>query len=434
MSGVADSFTRTSGAARVTARGNVTLISGQAKTTAVGAGGASVAITNVSGTVPVSVAGVKVSANKLEVNIAGVNTSGGKVLTTAAGGGTNVAITNVSGQVPVTAGGAPLPVTVASQPIAVSAAAGVGGLVTAQMHAVVDDATPAEVNEGVCGAVRMTSARAMHVGIMTNPAGATVVSGAIRTTAVGAGGAAVAITNVSGDIRVTAGGLPIPVTIAAQPIAVSIAAKAAIDVSAQGGVIAVSVQNEPLVDVCGVNRTGSALNTFIAGVSGDVRVTVANAALNVNVVNVSGQVAVTAGALPIPVTIAAQPIAVSQAAPLAWEIAQRGDAVFNALVSNPVKFGKLAQVAGAVCADIVAGVAARKIRVLGGYFNSTGTATAIFMTTGASAALTPKIVMYGGFVLPITPYGYFETAVGSALSLQIEGGSIGGIITYAEVF
>ena len=81
-----------------------------------------------------------------------------------------------------------------------------------------------------------------------------------------------------------------------------------------------------------------------------------------------------------------------------------------------------------------AGVVGRRIRVLGGYFNSTATATAIFLTTGVSAALTPKIVIYGGFVLPSDPLGYFQTAVGSALSLQIEGGSVGGFITYAESF
>lgn len=473
--------------------------------------------------------------------ISGILVSG-KVPTTAAGGGSNVAITNVSGNVRVVLPG------VNTTNSALDVNASFTGVTAAELYAQVDDATPADTDEGAFGTLRMTSARALHVnqrgGVavsgevslrgqsnfsLTNVSGqvpvtagnlpipvtvaaqpiavsvnaGTMVSGQIKTTAVGAGGAAVAITNVSGQVRVTAGDLALPVSghmraqvetsapadvnelafgnlrmtsarglhVAVQgtPLVnpgggVNIASSAlAVNIATPGtniGVSAAALPQQdvsahafitnigPLTDVCGVNRTASALNTFLTGTS--------------------AQIHVTAGDLPVPVTIAAQPVAVSIAAKLPIDVsaqgaalqvtaqggsfavsaqgaaltvsgaggrqgALRGDAIYNAQVSNPVKFGKLAAVAGAVCADIVAGVASRRIRVLGGYFNSTGTATAIFLTTGASAALTPKIVVYGGFVLPANPYGYWETAVGSALSLQIEAGTIGGVITYQEV-
>ena len=337
------------------------------------------------------------------------------------------------------AGGVPLPVNVVnvSGQINVTASNNIGVSAAGTLNVSAGGAYLSAIDTATSGTRALTSAVMANTSAMRldiDRVEALVTASALKVLASFSGVTAAAVTaaggvplpvnvaNVSGQVNVTATN-NIPVTIAAQPIAVSIAAKAAIDVSAQGaalqvtaqggsfavsaqgGAITVSVQNEPLVDVCGVNRTGSAMNVFLAGTS--------------------AQVHVTAGDLPVPV---------SQAAPLGWEIANRGDAIFNALVSNPVKFGKLAQVAGAVCADIVAAVASRRIRVLGGYFNSTGTATAIFMTTGASAALTPKIVINTGFVLPINPYGYFETAVGSALTLQVEGGSVGGIITYQEVF
>lgn len=428
-------------------------VSGKIPTTAAG-GGSNVAVTNVSGDVRVTAGALPV-----QVSVAGVTRVSGQIKTTAVGaGGAAVAITNVSGQVPVTAGGAPLPVTVAGQPLAMSAAAGLGGLVTAQMHAVVDDASPADVNEGVFGAVRMTSARAMHVGLMTNPVGATIVSGALRTTAVGAGGAAVAITNVSGAIRVTAADLPLPVTVAAQPLAVSAAAATwPVQITNVSGQVAVTAPGGPLTDVCGVNRTASALNTFIAGVSGQVIVTSpggpltdvcgvnrTGSALNTFIAGTSAQIHVTAGDLAVPVTIAAQPVAVSiaanaavavsQNAPLAWEIGLRGDQVYNALVSNPVKFAKI-QINAAACTDVVAAVASRRIRVLGATFHTAGTCTAWFLTTGASAALTGKLPLAAGAIWPPQQWGYLETAVGSALSIQTETAvQLGGTITYTEVF
>lgn len=192
-------------------------------------------------------------------------------------------------------------------------------------------------------------------------------------------------------------------------------------------------------------------------VSGQTRVTAAGGAAvvvsgevslrgqsNFAITQVSGNIPVTGGGTPLPtlasvsgdvrITAAGAPITISANAPGGVQGAIRGDAIYNALVSNPVKYGKVAAVAGAVCADIVAGVASRRIRVLGAAFFSTGTATAIFLTTGASAALTPKIPMANGFVLPTNEFGWFETAVGSALTLQVEAGTVGGVVCYQEVF
>lgn len=239
-----------------------------------------------------------------------------------------------------------------------------------------------------------------------------------RVTSVGAG-----VVVVSGQAKVTSRGqqFQIQVTAGNQPLPITIGnVSGTVPVSAAGGSFAVSAQ-------------GGSFAVNLVNVSGQVKVTAGDASLNINVANVSGQVKVTAGDVPVVVTVASQPVAVSQNAPLAWEVGARGDAVFNATVSNPVKFARF-QAAGAVCADVVAGVAGRKIRVLGGFMVSTGTATAIWMTTGASAALTGKIPIANGLVWTPNEFGYFETAAGSALSLQIEGGTIGGGITYAEVF
>lgn len=371
------------------------------------------------GAVVAAICGVNVASSALAVNIATPGTNIG----ISAAALPSITIGNVSGQINVTA----------SNNIGVSAAGTLNVSAGGAYLSAIDTATSG-TRALVSAVMANTSATRLDIdriealvtasGLNVN---ATFGAAEVAVTA-GATPLPVNVVNTSGQISVTAP-TNIPVTIAAQPIAVSIAAKAAIDVSAQGaalqvtaqggsfavsaqgGSIAVSVQNEPLVDVCGVNRTGSAMNVFLAGTSAQVHVTGGDLSLPVNQTGVN----------------------VVNSAAAAYDVV-RGDAIYNAAVSNPVKFGKLAQVAGAVCADIVAGVASRRIRVLGAYFNSTGTATAIFMTTGASAALSPKMVINTGFVLPVNPYGWLETAVGSALSLQVEGGSVGCIITYCEVF
>ena len=370
------------------------MVSGQIKTTAVGAGGASVAITNVSGNVPITAGGTPLPVNVVNVS--------GQVQITAA---TPIPVlASISGQVNVTA----------TNNIGVSAAGTLNVSAGGAYLSAIDTATSG--TRALTSAV-MANTSAIRLDIDRLEAAVTASALDVRATFSGVTAAAVTaaggvplpvnVVNTSGQISVTAP-TNIPVTVAAQPIAVSIAAKAAIDVSAQGAALQVTAQGGSFA----VSAQGGSLSVNVANISGNVKVTAANG-------------------VPLPVNQLGVNVVNSAAA--AYDVV-RGDAVYNAAVSNPVKFGKLAQVAGAVCADIVAAVASRRIRVLGGYFNSTGTATAIFMTTGASAALTPKIVINTGFVLPINPYGYFETAVGSALTLQVEGGSVGGIITYQEVF
>ena len=345
-------------------------------------GAAEVAVTAGGSPLPVSAAGVKVSGARLEIDISRVGIVSGAIKTTAVGaGGAAVAITNVSGDVRVTA----------PNNIGISAAS-LPNVSAAIMGWVETSGTPAQVNERTVGMVGMTSSRALYVDVKSPGT----------------------------NIGVSAAALPQQ------------------DVSAHA-----FITNQPLVGVCGVNTVGSALNVNIVNVSGQVAVTAGGSPLPV-LASISGQVGVTAGNSPLPVlasisgdvrvTAGNTPITVSANNPLGLLEAQRGDAIFNALVSNPVKFARFPQTAGAVCADIVAAVASRKIRVIGGAFFATSTCTMVFMTTGASAALTPQIVVANGYVLPPNPYGWFETATGSALDIQIENGRVGGFITYQEVF
>ena len=408
----------------------------------------------------VGITGVDVTNSALDVN-AVVTPASSQVV--SAIGGLAVRLVNTSGQVQVTspalavsaAGGTlgvggnelsaaraslsairadmdRLEAAVTASALEVKAVVEVAALTAAELYAFVNTSGPPATDEETFGRLHMTSAHALHV----REQGPIAVSGEV---------------SLRGTPHVTIGGIGIAssalaVNIATPGTNIGVSAVALPTVVVSGEV---SLRGTPHVTLGGIGIASSALAVniaspganigisaaalpgIVASISGDVRVTAAGGLLNVNVANISGNVKITAAnGTPLPVNQLG--VNVANSAQESYG-ALRGDAIYNAQVSNPVKFGKIAQVAGAVCADIVAAVASRRIRVLGGYFNSTGTATAIFMTTGASAALTPKIVVYGGFVLPANPYGYFQTAVGSALTLQIEAGSVGGFITYQEV-
>jgi hypothetical protein len=501
---------------------NIVNVSGQIQVTAptnIGISAASLPglIASISGDVRVTAGGAPIP----------VTVAGQPVAVSAAGAVWPVQITNVSGAVRVTAGDLPVPVTVGGQPIAVSVAAGtianvsVGGAYLSAMDTatsgtrafasaimantsatrldmdrleaavtasaldvratfsgvtaaavtaaggvplpvnIVQTSAQIHVTAGnlglpviasVSGDVRVTAGNApitvsVNAGIM--------VSGQIKTTAVGAGGAAVAITNVSGQIRVTAGDLPLPtlasisgnvkVTAGGLPLEVT-AAGGSFAVSAQGGAITVSVQNEPLVDVCGVNRTGSAMNVYLAGVSAEVHVTAGGLGLPV-VATVSGQVKVTAADTPLPVlasisgqvkvTGADLPISVSVVNEFSAKrhqvaMAPMINVLFHGQISSNPQY-KAFSIPGNVCADIVAANPGARIKVMAAHLQQAGTANQTWLTTGAATRLwgpTPGL----GYVLPYSQIGWFETALGSALCLQTDVAvSVGGGVVYAIV-
>jgi hypothetical protein len=85
---------------------------------------------------------------------------------------------------------------------------------------------------------------------------------------------------------------------------------------------------------------------------------------------------------------------------------------------------------------LVAGVTSRKIRVLSAFLMSSGTVTARFESGASGTALTGQVQLIAqtGFVLPFNPAGWFETAAGVLLNLELSGAvSVDGSLTYIEV-
>ena len=85
---------------------------------------------------------------------------------------------------------------------------------------------------------------------------------------------------------------------------------------------------------------------------------------------------------------------------------------------------------------IVAAVTGKKIRVLSLYMISAAAVTARFESGTGGTALTGQmeIAANGGFVLPFSPVGHFETAAAALLNLELSGAtSCDGGITYVEV-
>jgi hypothetical protein len=85
----------------------------------------------------------------------------------------------------------------------------------------------------------------------------------------------------------------------------------------------------------------------------------------------------------------------------------------------------------------VAAVTAKKIRVLAAFLTMTGTAVTIRFESGAGGtALTGQMTPAQGqtITLPYNPHGWFETAAGSALNLELGGAqSVDGALVYIEV-
>ena len=99
---------------------------------------------------------------------------------------------------------------------------------------------------------------------------------------------------------------------------------------------------------------------------------------------------------------------------------------------------KFAKIDAASSGDntLVSAVTGKKLRVLALFLVSTGTVTTRFESGASGTALTGQMDLTAqtGFVLPFNPVGWFETASGSLLNLELSGAtSVDGCLTYVEV-
>ena len=83
--------------------------------------------------------------------------------------------------------------------------------------------------------------------------------------------------------------------------------------------------------------------------------------------------------------------------------------------------------------SVVAAVAGKKIRVHAAFANemSTGAAASLFFESSTTTAISPTwdiIADGGGFVLPFSPVGWFETVAGEALTATTGTASACGLI------
>lgn len=85
---------------------------------------------------------------------------------------------------------------------------------------------------------------------------------------------------------------------------------------------------------------------------------------------------------------------------------------------------------------IVAAVAGKKIRVLQVFMIASAAVTVRFESGAGGTALTgqAQITDNGGFVMPFSEIGWFETGVGALLNLELSGTiSVDGVLAYIEV-
>lgn len=85
---------------------------------------------------------------------------------------------------------------------------------------------------------------------------------------------------------------------------------------------------------------------------------------------------------------------------------------------------------------IVGAVTSKKIRVLSCFLVAAGAVNVRFETGAGGTALTGQmnLTTNTGFVLPYNPTGWFETASGALLNLELSGAvSVDGSLSYIEV-
>lgn len=85
---------------------------------------------------------------------------------------------------------------------------------------------------------------------------------------------------------------------------------------------------------------------------------------------------------------------------------------------------------------LVAGVTGKRIRVVSLFLIAAGAVTARFESGAGGTALTGQMVLAanGGFSLPYNGEGWFQTASGALLNLELSAGvSVDGSLSYVEV-
>lgn len=108
---------------------------------------------------------------------------------------------------------------------------------------------------------------------------------------------------------------------------------------------------------------------------------------------------------------------------------------FRRALDSGVSFAKI-DAAASGDNTIVAAVSAKKIRVVSLFLVSAGTVNVRFESGASGTALTGQmnLIANTGFVLPWNPGGWFETAAGSLLNLELSGTiSVDGSVSYIEV-
>lgn len=123
-------------------------------------------------------------------------------------------------------------------------------------------------------------------------------------------------------------------------------------------------------------------------------------------------------------------------APNGLEVIHRTDAISDDGTALVPKFAKI-DAAGSGDNTIVAAVPTKKIRVLALHVTMTGTLVTIRFESGASGtALTGAMqpLAGSGITLGFNPLGWFETAVGELLNMELGGAqSVDGMLVYVEI-
>lgn len=107
----------------------------------------------------------------------------------------------------------------------------------------------------------------------------------------------------------------------------------------------------------------------------------------------------------------------------------------SAVVNREVKYAKI-DAASAGDNTLVAAVASKQIRVLSLFYMASGVTTVRFESGASGTALTGQLehIAQTGMVLPFNEDGWFETAAGQLLNMELSGAvSVDGALSYVEV-
>lgn len=118
-------------------------------------------------------------------------------------------------------------------------------------------------------------------------------------------------------------------------------------------------------------------------------------------------------------------------------VALQTDVLMNGLTALTPKFAVI-DTASAGESTLVAAVTSKKIRVVSMFIvnGHTSTQTVRFKSGTGGTAITGQMIFgaNGGVVLPNNPSGWFETAAGALLSMELAGGTtVDGALSYVEV-